>query len=319
MMSGRAVAVRTPAKINLALVVGPIRPDGFHDLGCVYQAVGLYDEIVAEPAPGGEFTVTVSGPGADDVPLGRANLAVQAARLLADQSGADEGVRLHIRKGIPIAGGMAGGSSDAAATLVACDALWETKLDRSDLLAVAARIGSDVPFCVLGGTAIGTGHGELVTPAVVRGDYHWVLAFDSNGLSTPAVYAGLDERRAAQGPSGQGFSGGSRDMEPATGAPRVPEALLTALRVGDLVGVGHAIVNDLHDVALDMRPALRRVIDQGRSGGALAAIVSGSGPTCAFLARDLDHATELAARLSLSGLTSGVATASGPVPGARVI
>ncbi|HEY6738591.1 MAG TPA: 4-(cytidine 5'-diphospho)-2-C-methyl-D-erythritol kinase, partial [Actinopolymorphaceae bacterium] len=183
-----AVVVRTPAKINLALMVGPVRPDGFHDLASVYQAVDLYDEVRAESAPAGEISVVVSGPGADRVPLGRDNLAVQAARMLADQLGADEGVRLSIRKGIPVAGGMAGGSSDAAAALVACDALWKTGLDWSDLLTLAARLGSDVPFCVLGGTALGTGHGELVTPLPVRGEYTWVLAFDSEGLSTPAVY-----------------------------------------------------------------------------------------------------------------------------------
>jgi 4-diphosphocytidyl-2-C-methyl-D-erythritol kinase len=334
-----AVVVRTPAKVNLALVVGPRRPDGFHDLASVYQAVGLYDEVTAEPAPAGEVTVTVSratpgparaegartggepaggepaggaqttgaageaGAGVPGVPLGDDNLAVRAARLLAAHCRVDAGVRLHLHKGIPVAGGMAGGSSDAAAALVACDALWDTRLERSRLLALAAELGSDVPFCLVGGTAVGAGHGELVTPALARGSYHWVFALDHDGMSTPAVYAELDRMR------------GDLAVLP----PRVPGALMAALRVGDTRAVGETLVNDLQPPALRMRPGLARVLAAGEEHGAVGAVVSGSGPTCAFLARSADHALDLAARLSGAGVCASVRTASGPVPGARIV
>ncbi|HZC25523.1 MAG TPA: 4-(cytidine 5'-diphospho)-2-C-methyl-D-erythritol kinase, partial [Actinopolymorphaceae bacterium] len=206
-MNAVSVSVRTPAKVNLALMVGPLRSDGFHELATVYQAVSLYDEVTATPAAPGEMTVTVTdagagGPGAGTragggrrlpgVPLDGENLAVRAATLLARRRRIDAGVHLEIKKGIPVAGGMAGGSSDAAAALVACDALWSTNLDRAELQSIAADLGSDVPFCLVGGTAVGSGHGELVTPALVRGSYDWVFAFDNEGMSTPAVYGELD-------------------------------------------------------------------------------------------------------------------------------
>ncbi len=307
-----AVVVRTPAKINLALMVGPVRPDGFHELASVYQAVGLYDEVSASPASPGEISVTVTasepagGLTATDltgVPLDGDNLAVRAATLLADHCGIDAGVALAIRKGIPVAGGMAGGSSDAAAALVACDALWGTKLDRTELLTLAAELGSDVPFCVAGGTAVGSGHGEVVTPALVRGTYHWVFALDTEGMSTPAVYAELDRMR------------GDLAVLP----PRVPDALMAALRVGDPRGVGGALANDLQPAALRRRPGLGRVLATGLEYSPLGAVVSGSGPTCAFLARDAAHAVDLAVRLAGAGVCSSVRTASGPVAGARIV
>lgn len=301
--AGTRVVVRTPAKINLALHVGPRRPDGFHELASVYQALALYDDLTAEPAEPGTITVRTLGPGADLVPDGPGNLAVRAARLLAERYDVSAGARLTIHKGIPVAGGMAGGSSDAAATLVACDELWRTGLDRSELLALAAELGSDVPFCVLGGTAVGSGHGELVTPALARGSYAWVLGFDGEGLSTPAVYGGLDELRQGR----------------TVAAPRVSDDLLAALRTGDPQRLGRSLANDLQPVALRMRPALRRVLDEGMECGALGALVSGSGPTCVFLSRGPEHALDVAVRLSGTGLCASVTTAVGPVPGARVV
>ena len=307
-----AVVVRTPAKVNLALMVGPLRTDGFHELASVYQAVGLYDEVSAAPGPSGQISVSVSaaatgrtgrtGP-VPDVPLDGDNLAVKAARLLADHCGVDAGVRLEITKGIPVAGGMAGGSSDAAAALVACDALWGTKLDRSALLSLAAVLGSDVPFCLVGGTAVGSGHGEVVAPALVRGGYNWVFALDDTGMSTPAVYSELDRLRG----------------DVAVLPPRIPEPLMTALRVGDAAGVGRTLANDLQPATLRLRPRLGQVLSAGTDHGALGAVVSGSGPTCAFLARDARHAVDLAARLAGSGLCASVRTASGPVHGARIV
>jgi 4-diphosphocytidyl-2-C-methyl-D-erythritol kinase len=297
------VIVRTPAKINLALVVGPLRSDGFHELASVYQAVGLYDDVAAESAPDGVLTVTTTGPNAAEVPDGADNLAIRAARLLADRCGVSEGAHLQIHKGIPVAGGMAGGSSDAAAALVACDALWRTGLDRAELLGLAGELGSDVPFCVLGGTAVGSGHGELVSPALVRGTYSWVIALATNGMSTPQVYAELDKLRG----------------DDPVASPKVPADLLAALRTGDVARLGQMLVNDLQPVAVRLRPTLARLLSEGVENGALGAMVSGSGPTCAFLARDGDHALDLAVRLSSTGLCSSVTTATGPVSGARVV
>ncbi|MFC3761139.1 4-(cytidine 5'-diphospho)-2-C-methyl-D-erythritol kinase [Tenggerimyces flavus] len=298
------MVVRTPAKINLALLVGPRRSDGYHELASVYQAVSLYDEVTATSLPAGEISISVSGLGAEHVPVTEDNLAVRAASLLAEECAIDEGVALTIRKSIPVAGGMAGGSSDAAAALVACDALWGTELDREEMLAVAARLGSDVPFCVVGGTAVGSGHGELVTPALARGTYAWVLAFDPEGLSTPAVFSEFDRML---------------DDPELTASPTVPSDLMAALLAGNPVALGQALTNDLQPAALRLRPRLRRVLDFGTEHGALGSLVSGSGPTCVFLARDNDHAVDLAVTLSSSGLVSSVKPVSGPVPGARVI
>lgn len=299
-----SVVVRTPAKINLALLVGPRRSDGYHELASVYQAVSLYDEVTAASLPAGEISVSVSGVGAEHVPVTEDNLAVRAASLLAEECAIDEGVALTIHKSIPVAGGMAGGSSDAAAALVACDALWGTELDREEMLAVAARLGSDVPFCVVGGTAVGSGHGELVTPALARGTYAWVLAFDPEGLSTPAVFSEFDRML---------------DDPELTASPAVPSDLMTALLTGDPVALGQTLTNDLQPAALRLRPRLRRVLDFGAEHGALGSIVSGSGPTCMFLARDTEHAVDLAVTLSSSGLVSSVKPVTGPVPGARVV
>ena len=300
------VVVRTPAKINLALLVGPVRPDGFHELASVYQAVDLYDELTASAAEPGVCTIEVSGPGAASVPSGAdsaRNLAARAAVLLAEECGLTAGVRLAIRKGIPVAGGMAGGSSDAAAALLACDRLWGTALSRTRLLELAARLGSDVPFCLLGETALGSGRGELVRPVPTRGRYCWALALTSDGLSTPQVYAHLDARRAGT----------------TVGAPEVGPDLLSALGDGDTRAVGQSLSNDLQPATLSIRPELRLLLEDGTRLGALGSLVSGSGPTCAFLAEDPEHATAIATGLRASGRCEQVTTATGPVSGATVL
>ncbi|MGH8868282.1 MAG: 4-(cytidine 5'-diphospho)-2-C-methyl-D-erythritol kinase [Actinomycetes bacterium] len=296
------VTVRAPAKTNLQLSVGGLRADGFHDLITVYQSVSLYDELVATRAPGGGVRVTVEGAHAAGVPTDGRNLAVRAARVLAEQAGVEPEVHLHVTKGIPVAGGMAGGSADAAAALVACDALWDTGMDRDALLDVAATLGSDVPFALLGGVAVGTGRGEQLTPALVSGTLHWVFVLDEGGLATPTVYAEVDRLRA--------------DVPGLV--PTVSEPLMAALRSGDPRGVADTLTNDMQAAALSLRPRLRRTLDAGLEGGALAALVSGSGPTCAFLARDAEHALDVAVALTASGIAS-VVPAHGPVPGARVV
>jgi 4-diphosphocytidyl-2-C-methyl-D-erythritol kinase len=295
------VTVRAPAKLNLHLSVGRRRPDGFHDLTTVFHAVGLYDEVDAVRADA--LTVTVAGEGADAVPTDRDNLAVRAAALLGMETGHEPVVALTLRKGIPVAGGCAGGSADAAAALVACDALWGTGLSRDELLGLATRLGSDVPFSLHGGTALGTGRGERLTPVLGHGAYSWVLALADGGLPTGEVYAELDRQR---------------DSGP-VGVVSDASAVLSALRRGDAVALGHVLANDLQAAAIALRPTLRLLLDTGKDLGALGGIVSGSGPTVAFLARNEEHAVGLAAALAGQGVCRAVRRADGPAHGARIV
>lgn len=291
--------VRVPAKVNLQLGVGPVRDDGYHDLVNVFHAVSLFDEVTATPAP--ELTITVEGP--PGVPVGPDNLAARAARLLASHAGVEPRVALHIRKDIPVAGGMAGGSADAAAALVACDALWETGLSQETLLELGAQIGSDVPFALLGGTAVGLGRGERLTPVEVTGEFHWVFGYADGGLSTPAVYAECDRLRADS---------------PAPW-PVVSDDLMAALKTGDPLALGRALSNDLQAAALSLRPSLADALAAGTAAGAVGALVSGSGPTCAFLASSTSQAEELATSLSRAEHFATVRQARGPVTGAALI
>ncbi len=293
--------MRAPAKVNLHLSVGRRRPDGYHDLTTVFQAVGLYDDVVLERADA--LTVEVTGDDADRVPADQTNLAARAVLLLAARTGESPDVAISIRKGIPVAGGCAGGSADAAAALVGCDALWGTGLSRDELGTVGAQLGSDVSFSLHGGTALGTGRGEQLSPVLGQGTYSWVLALPEGGLSTPEVYAELDRQRET-GP---------------VGVVRDPAKVLTALRSGDAVALGRSLGNDLQPAAVALRPALRLLLDTGREVGALGVLVSGSGPTVALLARDEGHAVDLAAALAGHGVCRAVRRADGPVAGARVV
>lgn len=299
--SRAGVTVRVPAKINLELAVGGPRADGFHELATVFHAVSLFDEVTAVPAA--EVRVSVVGPQADLVPLDASNLAVRAALLLARRTGVDEGVHLHIRKGIPVAGGMAGGSADAAGALLACDILWHTGLSRDELRSLAAELGSDVPFGLLGGTAVGTGRGERLTPALARGSFHWVVALSSGGLSTPEVYREIDRLRAGR----------------VLPEPRVSDRLMQALRAGDAHALGEALSNDLQPAALSLDPQLDRTLAVGLESGALGGIVSGSGPTVVFLADGPEQALDLSVALTAMEVATEVRRAHGPVPGARVV
>ncbi|WP_031082502.1 4-(cytidine 5'-diphospho)-2-C-methyl-D-erythritol kinase [Streptomyces sp. NRRL WC-3549] len=275
-------------------------PDGFHDLANVFLAVGLYDEVTVAPAD--TLRVTCSGPDAAQVPLDAGNLAARAAVALAGRYGISPDVHIHIAKDIPVAGGMAGGSADGAAALVACDALWSTGASQDELLAICAELGSDVPFSLIGGAALGVGRGEQLTPIEVGGTFHWVFAVADGGLSTPAVYAEFDRLTA-----------GTRVPEP-TASP----ALLTALRKGDTAALAGALGNDLQAAALSLRPSLADTLAVGTAAGALAALVSGSGPTTAFLAADADTAREIGDALLASGTCRGVRVAVSPAPGATV-
>ncbi|AYC40646.1 4-(cytidine 5'-diphospho)-2-C-methyl-D-erythritol kinase [Streptomyces griseorubiginosus] len=296
-----SVTVRVPAKVNVQLAVGAARPDGFHDLANVFLAVGLHDEVTVTPAE--ELRVTCEGPDAAQVPLDRTNLAARAALALAGRYGIEPAVHLHIAKDIPVAGGMAGGSADGAGALLACDALWGTGASREELLDICAELGSDVPFSLVGGAALGTGRGEKLRPLDVGGDFSWVFAMAERGLSTPAVFREFDRLTAGL------------DVP----EPVASEALLDALAKGDPEALAAAVSNDLQPAALSLFPELADTLAAGSAAGALAGLVSGSGPTTAFLARDPGSAAKIADALRASGTCRAVRTASGPVPGATVM
>jgi 4-diphosphocytidyl-2-C-methyl-D-erythritol kinase len=312
-----SVTVRVPAKINLQLAVGPLRPDGYHGLVTVFHAISLFDEVTVRTADADR--VSVSGEGEGQVPENGDNLALRAVSALrAEQRRRRAGaagarpvaapgracVAVSISKRIPVAGGMAGGSADAAAALVACNELWEAGLTQGELSEVAATVGSDVAFALLGGTAVGRGRGEQLTPALAApARFHWVIALADGHLSTPAVYGKLDQLR-----------GDSPVPEPELSAP-----LMSALRAGDAAQLGATLTNDLQAPALALFPALHKTLAAGREFGALGALVSGSGPTCFFLARDSDHATDLVVALSGAGVCRSVTTATGPAPGAALV
>jgi 4-diphosphocytidyl-2-C-methyl-D-erythritol kinase len=307
------VTVRVPGKVNLHLAVGGARRDGYHELVSVFQALSLTDEVTVAvtDAPG----VEVHGEGAGTVPTDRRNLAWRAVLALAEHVGREPTVRVVLRKNIPVAGGMGGGSADAAGALVALTALWRLEISRDELTTLAAGLGSDVPFALHGGTALGTGRGENIVPVLARHPFHWVIALDRRGLATPDVYGELDRLRA--------MGGGPRHAAPAQHSPlqRVGdvEPLLEALATGDPRQLALLLGNDLQAAAVSLRPALRRTLRAGVEAGALAGIVSGSGPTCAFLCDDADAAVRTAAELAGAGVCRTVRVASGPVPGARVV
>jgi 4-diphosphocytidyl-2-C-methyl-D-erythritol kinase len=294
-MRNHPVIVEVPAKINLALGVAPLGADNFHELITIFHAVSLFDTVTAKPSSSG-VTLTIEGEGAKWLPVNDSNLAVKAAKLLAKHHGIEPQVDLHIDKRIPVSGGMAGGSADAAGALIACDRLWETNSSREELENLAARLGSDVTFSLHGGTALGSGRGQLITSVITTGEYHWVIALAEGGLSTPKVYSEFDRMQGVL----------------RSGPPQVPSQLLLALRAGDSRELGAGLINDLEPPALSLMPSLRKTLDTGRDLGAIGAMVSGSGPTCIFLASSQDHAVNLAASLSGAGVCRSVRIAVGP-------
>jgi len=300
------VRTRAPGKINVFLSVGALQDDGYHDVATAYQAVSLYEDVSAEPAD--DFSVRFTGPiDTSAVPTDESNLAIRAARLVADAAGYRGGVKLTIEKQVPVAGGMGGGSADAAATLLAVDTLWGTALGREELLRLAAQLGADVPFAFAGGTAVGTGRGDELSPALAKGEFHWVLALSDDGLSTPVVYRALDEHRERY----------RADISPAPTTPVVEANVLQALRAGDPDLLADCLHNDLQAPAMRLQPALASTIEIGEKAGALAGLVSGSGPTVAFLVADRDAALEVQVELSAAGIVA--VRAAGPVHGARVV
>ncbi|MDR1767501.1 MAG: 4-(cytidine 5'-diphospho)-2-C-methyl-D-erythritol kinase [Propionibacteriaceae bacterium] len=327
---GREVAVRVPGKINLGLRSGPRRADGYHCLTTVFQAVSVYDEVTVRPAAPGRIDIRVTGAAAAAVPTGPGNLAHQAAlelsRAFPSEGGLASGVgvgrgaageptagsastladsgrgaEIVIHKGIPVAGGMAGGSADAAAALLGLSLLWGIDASGEQLARIAAKVGADVPFALRGETALGVNRGDVLTPALDRTTCHWLLVFSDEGLSTPAVFAKLDELR------------------PNAAEPEVDDDLLAALASGDSRRLGAALNNDLQAAAIAMRPELGEILRFGVESGAYGGVVSGSGPTVALLCASVGAAQELAARLSGEGLGHSTLCVTGPVCGASVV
>ena len=299
-----SVTVRVPGKVNLYLEVGDRRDDGYHELTTVFHAVSLLDEVTVRDAD--VLSLEMVGEGSDSLPTDERNLAWRAAELMAEHVGRAPDVAITVEKTIPVAGGMAGGSADAAGVLVAINSLWELGVPRRDLHTLAARLGSDVPFALHGGTALGTGRGEELATVLARTTFHWVLAFADGGMSTPAVFAEIDRLRDAK----------DRTLPPAL---EDPEPVLAALASGDPAALAPLLGNDLQSAALSLNPGLRRTLRAGVEAGALAGIVSGSGPTCAFLCRSSSSAVDVGAELAGAGVCRTVRVASGPVQGARVV
>lgn len=297
------VVARVPGKINLQLSVGPLQRDGYHPVATVFQAVSIFDDVKVALSNRAGIKILSGGKPSDYLPLDKNNLAYKAAELMMKKFDISDGLEITLTKEIPIAGGMAGGSADAGATIVAIDSLFGLGLKRNEMERIGSELGADIPFTISGGTAIGTGRGDQITPVLSRGSYNWVLALSSSGLSTPAVYGECDRLR-------EGLQ---------VAPPHVSDSLLHALSAGDAVALGKALSNDLQPAACSLKPALRLILDVGMDYGALGGLVSGSGPTVAFLAENEDHALDLVVALTSSGVVGNVVRASGPVPGARII
>ncbi|NBO46283.1 MAG: 4-(cytidine 5'-diphospho)-2-C-methyl-D-erythritol kinase [Actinobacteria bacterium] len=299
-----SVTVTAPAKVNLSLSVGPLRPDGYHDIATVFHALSLHDTVTVSESdePGISIDMRVLGV----VPVDQDNLAMRAVQALAHYVNRPGNVHVNIIKRIPIAAGLAGGSADAAGALVACNELWHTGLSMSELTDIAATLGSDVAFALRGGTMVGTGRGERLAPvlAATSSPLHWVIAASGTGLSTPEVYRTLDDIREQSGIDAD--------------EPEVSLDMMLALRSGVVDDIAAALANDLQQAALRLRPSLARTLQAGIESGAVGAIVSGSGPSCVFLARDADHSVDLAVELSASGTCDTILRATGPAAGVQL-
>jgi 4-diphosphocytidyl-2-C-methyl-D-erythritol kinase len=304
--STHSVTASAPGKTNLFFAVGPLLEDGFHDVASVYLALDLREEVTVSPAE--RWSVTVSGNVSAEqiaaVPTGEDNLVVRAAKHVSELAKVSaQPTAFAIDKHVPVAGGMGGGSADAAAALIAVNALWDAGVESQ--LSNSVDLGADVPFALAGGIAVGLGRGEVLTQIEEVPAINLVLVTSDEGLSTPAVYKRLDELRAARG------------IDPMlASAAIVPEELIRALQSGDQREIAALLKNDLQEAALDLRPDLKQTIDDGLAAGAITGFVSGSGPTVAFLVADANAAEEIAQKLHVSGYRA--LAASGPAAGAFI-
>lgn len=299
-----AVTARAHGKINLHLGVGDAGPDGYHALVTVFEALGTPETVTIALAD--EDTVAVTGRRAGDgIPLDERNLALAAVIAFRERTGWGGRVAITIDKQVPVAGGMGGGSADAAAALVAVAKLAGFE-DRAVLEEIAASLGADVPFALRGGIALGRGRGDDLTRVLSQGTHHWVLATSTGTLSTPDVYRRVDELR---------------DRGEADGAARLtePTEVLAALAAGDVEALAASVHNDMTHAAVSLLPDIAHVMDEGRRAGAHAVLLSGSGPTVGFLAQNATHALELAVLLEASRGVREVVRTTGPARGAHLV
>lgn len=313
---GPCVGVRVPAKINLFLAVRGRAPDGYHDLVTILQTISLYDHLRVgvygppgrghHPAARRRMRIELHQEVLEGLPEGDDNIAVKAARMLGSLRGvldpehqpqdseAEPRTLLELDKTIPLAAGLAGGSADAAGALIALNELWGCDLSTAELREVAAELGSDVPFCVGGGTALATGRGATPAPVLCGGTFHWVVCEADEPLATGAVYRAWDDTCQPT------------DAE--------PEPVLVALREGDPAALGRALHNELEPAALTLQPTLRQGRRTLEAAGALGVVVAGSGPTLLALARDAGDAERIAGEVGASFLRVHIARspAGGP-------
>lgn len=314
---GHVTAV-APGKVNMSLRVGPRRDDGYHDVATLYFAVSLHEEVTAAPRRDSAITVSLSERSAftevqqqvqgetvtASIPLDERNLAHQAAQKLRERLGITSGVDLTITKNVPVAGGMGGGSADAAAALVACSALWGAGLSKEQLAEVGAELGADVPFAILGGAAVGQGVGDELSPLLTRGELHLVIVPANTGLSTPEIYQELDTMREEAGVTAE--------------EPELDADLVRAVCTADAEMVATLMTNELQAPAVRKIPSLDRMMDAGLLEGAMQGMVSGSGPTVVFLTRDAAAAGQLATSLEERTDVWAIPV-TGPAPGARLL
>lgn len=300
----RRVVVRAPGKLNLSLAVGAVDERGYHSLATVFQAVDLYETVTATRAE--EMSLVIDAEVAGEVPVDASNLVLRAAELLRSELDVSASAALHVHKQVPVAGGMGGGSADAAATLIALDRLWGLQLGTEQLRAIGSRLGADIPFAMLGHTALGRGNGGELTTVLTHGDWTWLLAVPGGYLSTPTVYRRHDEIAASVGRA-------------LAARPEIDERQLEALSSGNAELLGDTLHNDLQAAAFALHPGLEPVVETAERAGALGAIVSGSGPTVAALVRDPAHAESIAAALRAEGLVDSCVVARGSAPGASIL
>ncbi|MBR4909444.1 MAG: 4-(cytidine 5'-diphospho)-2-C-methyl-D-erythritol kinase [Acidaminococcaceae bacterium] len=270
------------AKINLGLDVSGLRPDKYHEVSMVMQAISLADTLTFTGSP--ELIVTTDLPGLDGGPD---NLAYKAALLMGEYAHRDPKVHIHIEKKVFMAAGLAGGSTDAAAVLRGLNRFWELNLPADKLERLGAKLGSDVPFCVAGGTALAAGRGEILTPLPDLPPLCLVLAKPPMEISTPWAYREFDKQKNVIHPDIEG--------------------MVQAVRVGDVQGVLRRCGNVLEPVTAGAHPEIREIRQQMLENGAEMAMMSGSGPTVFGIVKDKETGEKVAEMLHSPGLETAVA------------
>lgn len=290
------VIASSPAKINLFFGVGAFLKDGYHTVASLYHSLELREQVAIELSGKFEidFAAGLARQGSLEVPRDKTNLVFKAAQALQASypQVTPELISFLIKKAIPVAGGMAGGSADAAAALVAIDKLFALGAE-STLSEIAGGLGADIPFALWGGSAVGLGKGERLSRISTEAVFHWVVTPSTAGLSTPDVYRKLDTMRIENG------------IDPTTiEEPVVPQLLLNAVRAGDHKQLARYMHNDLEIAAIELLPELKTVLLAGEEAGALRSMVSGSGPTVVHLAKDRVDAELIAQRMGRLGYPS---------------